>query len=91
MRLREKILRFMYGRYGFGYGAADKLNYFLIGSYFFPNNSQLCPVAFRCTESGLDRDLYLRLRRNDMAVLPYVFQKHRCASGGKPPFSENME
>ena len=25
----------MYGRYGFGYGAADKLNYFLIGSYFF--------------------------------------------------------
>lgn len=34
MRLREKILRFMYGRYGFGYGAADKLNYFLIGSYF---------------------------------------------------------
>lgn len=35
MRLKEKILRFMYGRYGFGYGAADKLNYFLIGSYFF--------------------------------------------------------
>ena len=89
MRLREKILRFMYGRYGFGYGAADKLNYFLIGSYFF-----LIILSFILSLFGVPKavsTVYLRLRRNDMAVLPYVFQKHRCASGGKPPFPENME
>lgn len=33
MRMRERIARFMYGRYGFGYGAGDKLNYFLLVVY----------------------------------------------------------
>ena len=33
MKLRERFARFMYGRYGFGYGAADKLNFFLIILY----------------------------------------------------------
>lgn len=33
MRMRERIARFMYGRYGFGYGAGDKFNYFLLAVY----------------------------------------------------------
>lgn len=33
MRFRDKLARFMYGRYGFGYGANDRLNYFLLVVY----------------------------------------------------------
>ena len=33
MRFRDRIARFMYGRYGFGYGAGDKFNYFLLVLY----------------------------------------------------------
>lgn len=34
MRLRDRIREFMRGRYGFGYGSADRINLFLIGIYF---------------------------------------------------------
>ena len=35
MRFRDRIAAFMRGRYGFGYGRADRLNLFLICLYLF--------------------------------------------------------
>lgn len=40
MRFRDRIARFMYGRYGFGYGAGDKFNYFLLVLYLILGGRQ---------------------------------------------------